>query len=75
VFVDDELIMTIQKARTGVFRGIVYPDYPKMSPNFQGWNYKEGYMNIVESKPVCIVTGGGTGIGAACCKALSADGF
>jgi len=36
VFVDDELIMTIQKARTGVFRGIVYPDYPKMSPNSKG---------------------------------------
>jgi 3-oxoacyl-[acyl-carrier protein] reductase len=32
-------------------------------------------MKIVESKPVSIVTGGGTGIGAACCKALSADGF
>jgi 3-hydroxyacyl-[acyl-carrier protein] dehydratase/trans-2-decenoyl-[acyl-carrier protein] isomerase len=36
VFVDDELIMTIQKARTGIFRGIVYPDYPKMSPNSKG---------------------------------------
>jgi len=36
VFVDDELIMTIKKARTGIFKGIVYPDYPKMSPNSRG---------------------------------------
>ena len=26
-------------------------------------------------KPVAIVTGGATGIGAACCRALSAEGF
>ena len=36
VFVDDELIMTVKKARTGIFKGIVYPDYPKMSPNSRG---------------------------------------
>ncbi len=36
VFVDDEMIMTIKNARTGIFRGIVYPDYPKMSPNSRG---------------------------------------
>ncbi len=31
VFVDDELIAQIKGARTGVFRGIAYPDYPKRS--------------------------------------------
>jgi len=36
VFVDDELIMTITNARTGIFKGIVYPDYPKESPNARG---------------------------------------
>ena len=28
-----------------------------------------------DDKPVAIVTGGGTGIGAACCRVLSAEGF
>lgn len=36
VFVDDELIACIQQARTGVFQGIVYPDYPKRSANSVG---------------------------------------
>lgn len=36
VIVDGELIMTIANARTGVFKGIAYPDYPKRSPNSTG---------------------------------------
>jgi 3-hydroxyacyl-[acyl-carrier protein] dehydratase/trans-2-decenoyl-[acyl-carrier protein] isomerase len=36
VFVDNELIANIQQARTGVFGGIVYPDYPKKSLNSVG---------------------------------------
>jgi len=36
VFVDDEMIMTMKNARTGIFRGIVYSDYPKISPNSKG---------------------------------------
>lgn len=31
VFVDDELVMTVNEARTGIFKGIVYSDYPKRS--------------------------------------------
>lgn len=36
VFVDNEMIMTIDGARVGVFRGIRYPDYPLQSPNARG---------------------------------------
>ncbi len=36
VFVDNELIAEVKDARTGVFRGIVYPDYPKRSSNSVG---------------------------------------
>jgi len=31
VFVDDELIAEVKQARTGIFRGIAYPDYPRRS--------------------------------------------
>ena len=33
VFVDDESIAQISQARTGIFKGITYPDYPKRSRN------------------------------------------
>ncbi len=36
VFVDDELITVVKQARTGVFSGIVYPDYPNRSKNSVG---------------------------------------
>ena len=36
VFVDNELIANVQQARTGIFGGIVYPDYPKKSLNSSG---------------------------------------
>ena len=31
IFVDDELIAHVQDAKTGIFKGIVYRDYPKRS--------------------------------------------
>jgi 3-hydroxyacyl-[acyl-carrier protein] dehydratase/trans-2-decenoyl-[acyl-carrier protein] isomerase len=36
VFVDDEEIAEIHGAKTGVFRGIAYPDYPRRSVNSIG---------------------------------------
>ena len=42
VFVDNELIAHIKDARTGVFKGIVYPDYPKRSVNSIGGIMKGG---------------------------------
>ena len=36
IFVDNELIMTLKDARTGVFHGIAYPDYPHKSKNAVG---------------------------------------
>lgn len=36
VFVDNEQIMDVMGARSGVFRGIVYPDYPLRSKNAVG---------------------------------------
>jgi 3-hydroxyacyl-[acyl-carrier protein] dehydratase/trans-2-decenoyl-[acyl-carrier protein] isomerase len=36
VFVDDELITVVKQARSGVFSGITYPDYPKKSQNSLG---------------------------------------
>jgi len=38
-------------------------------------NNSNSDTNNSEPKPVAIVTGGGTGIGAACCLALAAEGF
>lgn len=36
VFVDNELIAEVRQARTGVFRDIAYPDYPRRSRNAVG---------------------------------------
>ena len=41
VFVDDEHIIDVADARSGVFRGIVYPDYPLRSTNSIGGQMKE----------------------------------
>ena len=40
VFVDDEHIIDVADARSGIFRGIVYPDYPLRSPNAIGGQLK-----------------------------------
>ncbi|MDD4241923.1 MAG: bifunctional 3-hydroxydecanoyl-ACP dehydratase/trans-2-decenoyl-ACP isomerase [Smithellaceae bacterium] len=36
VYADDELIYTVGQARTGLFKGIAYPDYPNRSKNAVG---------------------------------------
>ena len=36
LFVDDEPIYTVKKARVGTFQGIAYPDYPNRSANARG---------------------------------------
>ncbi len=36
VFVDDEHITTVKRARTGIFKGIAYKDYPNRSKNSLG---------------------------------------
>ena len=42
IFVDNELIAEIKQARTGVFKGITYPDYPKRSRNSLGGIMRSG---------------------------------
>ncbi len=41
VFVDDELIASIQQARVGVFKDIAYKDYPRRSKNSLGGMMRE----------------------------------
>ena len=36
VFIDEELITTVKKARAGIFKGITYKDYPRRSANSLG---------------------------------------
>jgi 3-hydroxyacyl-[acyl-carrier protein] dehydratase / trans-2-decenoyl-[acyl-carrier protein] isomerase len=36
IFVDDELIATVQQAKTGIFKDIAYKDYPARSKNSVG---------------------------------------
>ena len=36
IFVDDELVAVVQQARTGIFKGITYKDYPNRSKNSIG---------------------------------------
>jgi 3-hydroxyacyl-[acyl-carrier protein] dehydratase/trans-2-decenoyl-[acyl-carrier protein] isomerase len=42
VLVDGELIMTIRDARSGLFHGITYPDYPRKSRNAVGGIMRRG---------------------------------
>ncbi len=41
ILVDGELIGEVKRAKVGLFQGIVYPDYPKRSPNSLGGMIKE----------------------------------
>lgn len=41
ILVDGDLIGEVKGAKVGIFQGIVYPDYPKHSPNSLGGMLKE----------------------------------
>jgi len=41
ILVDGDLIGEVKGAKVGIFQGIVYPDYPKHSPNSLGGMIKE----------------------------------
>jgi 3-hydroxyacyl-[acyl-carrier protein] dehydratase/trans-2-decenoyl-[acyl-carrier protein] isomerase len=36
LYVDDEPIYSVKRARVGTFQGIAYPDYPHVSANAKG---------------------------------------
>ncbi len=42
LFVENEEIAEVHEARTGLFKGIAYPDYPRRSANSVGGRLKEG---------------------------------
>ncbi len=42
VFVDDEPIYTLKRAKVGIFQGLDYPDYPNRSRNAVGGRLAEG---------------------------------
>ncbi|MBN1828210.1 MAG: bifunctional 3-hydroxydecanoyl-ACP dehydratase/trans-2-decenoyl-ACP isomerase [Deltaproteobacteria bacterium] len=43
IFVDGDLIMSVTKAKTGVFKGLTYSDYPHQSPNARGGIIKRAH--------------------------------
>ena len=70
LLIDGEEIYTIKQAKVGLFREI---KYRRLSAAIG--KLTRGKDGAMSDAPIALVTGGATGIGAACARSLAGDGF